>query len=142
MRFHEIASRAVLGAATILLLTVGAHAQEGGRRELGNAVQRGQASFRDTCAVCHGESGQGNGPAAKALRDRPIDLTRLKGPDGSFPAERVAKAISGTSMAVAHGTSEMPIWGPFFLADANGDQVKADARVADIVKYIEWIQRK
>jgi len=34
------------------------------------------------------------------------------------------------------------VWGAVFLADANGDQAKADARINEVVKFIESIQAK
>ena len=44
-------------------------------------------------------------------------------------------------IAAALGGSAL-IWGAMFLADANGDQAKADARISDVVKFIESIQVK
>jgi mono/diheme cytochrome c family protein len=39
------------------------------------AIVRGQALYGPHCASCHGPDGQGNGPAAAALRVKPTDLT-------------------------------------------------------------------
>jgi hypothetical protein len=36
----------------------------------------------------------------------------------------------------------MMVWGALFLADANGNQAKADARINDLVAFIESIQVK
>jgi hypothetical protein len=34
------------------------------------------------------------------------------------------------------------VWGTLFLAEANGNQSKADARIRDVVAFIESIQVK
>ncbi len=36
---------------------------------------RGEKLFMQNCAVCHGQGGQGNGPAAAGLAHKPADLT-------------------------------------------------------------------
>jgi len=61
---------------------------------------------------------------------------------GAFPAAQVTAALKGTDPVVAHGNPGMMIWGAMFLAEANGDQAKADARISDVVKFIESIQVK
>jgi hypothetical protein len=38
-------------------------------------VTRGQQTFQTHCAVCHGSTGRGDGPAAAALNPPPADLT-------------------------------------------------------------------
>jgi putative copper export protein/mono/diheme cytochrome c family protein len=40
------------------------------------SIARGQALFARNCVACHGPNGQGNGPAAAALRIKPADLTQ------------------------------------------------------------------
>ncbi|HEY1430286.1 MAG TPA: CopD family protein, partial [Stellaceae bacterium] len=39
------------------------------------SVARGAAVYSESCAICHGETGRGNGPAAAGLPIRPADLT-------------------------------------------------------------------
>jgi mono/diheme cytochrome c family protein len=39
------------------------------------SIVRGQRLFAANCAICHGESGRGDGPAAAGLFVRPADLT-------------------------------------------------------------------
>jgi Cytochrome c len=103
-------------------------------------VARGKASFHERCAVCHGEQGKGNGPAAGALTPRPTNLTVLARQKGTFPAAHVEASIKGTDPVVAHGIPGMMVWGALLLADANGNQAKADAAIGDLVKYVESIQ--
>jgi putative copper resistance protein D len=40
-----------------------------------SSIAHGEALFRDHCALCHGMSGRGDGPAAAGLLQRPADLT-------------------------------------------------------------------
>ncbi|MCP5080657.1 MAG: cytochrome c [Alphaproteobacteria bacterium] len=107
--------------------------------------------FRTYCGVCHGSDGRSGGPAAKALKDRPPDLTKLtRRAGGRFPAEAVFQKIEGLNMPAAHGTSDMPIWGQRFVEQELGDGVLLkDARKAAkatirrinrLIKYLEAIQ--
>lgn len=101
----------------------------------------GGDSFERYCAPCHGDTGQGDGPVASALRTRPADLTTLaRRSGGAFPRERVRDFITGTGRPVpAHGTIEMPIWGPMFRVFESDARVRE--RIANLVAYLESIQR-
>jgi mono/diheme cytochrome c family protein len=95
--------------------------------------------FRAYCARCHGLDGKGGGPAAPALKAKVPDLTFLTRNRGQFPAARVRKMIMGDEVVAAHGSREMPIWGPIF------HQVEADVdwgnlRLENLVQYVESIQ--
>ncbi len=39
------------------------------------SLQRGQVLFNETCAICHGETGVGDGPLSQYFAPRPADLT-------------------------------------------------------------------
>jgi len=104
------------------------------------AVANGETIYRDHCAVCHGDHGKGNGPAAGALTPRPTDLTKETKRPGMFPAAHVIAVLKGTDAVVAHGAPAMMIWGALFLADAHGNQATADARINDVVQFIASIQ--
>ena len=107
------------------------------------AVERGRETYQASCAVCHGDRGNGKGPAAPALTPRPTDLTMLaKKNGGAFPRERVAAIIAGPDnmLISAHGPNEMPEWGPAFRAlDPHGN---SHALIAKVVSYLESIQAK
>ena len=143
MRFSTT-TRPVMLAAAIVLATLPCvvFAQRSATAAASTNVQAGAATFRLYCAVCHGETGKGNGPSASALHPRPSNLTTIARRNGSFPAERVSRTIRGADPVVAHGTEGMMVWNSFFLADANGDAVKADQRVTNLVDYIQSIQAK
>jgi mono/diheme cytochrome c family protein len=44
------------------------------------SVSRGRQLFQKDCAVCHGDQGRGDGPAAASMLRRPYDLGKLAGP--------------------------------------------------------------
>ena len=100
----------------------------------------GSATYNAYCTVCHGATGKGDGPAAKALPKAPADLTQLASAhNGKFPAASVRSTIVGEDLPMAHGTRDMPMWGPVFKS-ADGDAVAL--RVRNLVDYIESIQAK
>ena len=39
------------------------------------SVAIGASLYQEDCALCHGESGRGDGPAARGMSPRPADLT-------------------------------------------------------------------
>jgi mono/diheme cytochrome c family protein len=100
----------------------------------------GRDSFELYCAPCHGSAGRGDGPVAAALRTRPADLTTLaRRNGGTFPAEIVRAFVTGTGRTLAaHGTTEMPIWGPMFRAFES--DARSRERIANLVSYIESMQ--
>jgi mono/diheme cytochrome c family protein len=102
----------------------------------------GKDSFEAYCASCHGSTGVGNGPVAEALKRRPVDLTRLAAGNGNrFPREQLAATLMGTDRRVAaHGTTEMPIWGPLFRVFESDARVRV--RVDNLVAYIETLQAR
>ena len=105
-------------------------------------MMNGQQLYREYCAVCHGRDAKGDGPAASALKVMPSDLTQLaahKG--GKFPDAAVGLMIKGEQTVTAHGTREMPVWGPVFRS-MSGDQKLGELRVNNLVKFIETLQVK
>ena len=100
----------------------------------------GRDSFALYCAPCHGAAGRGDGPVAPALRARPTDLTTLaQRNDGSFPRERVRDFVSGAGRQLAaHGTTEMPVWGPLFRAFESDARVRE--RIDNLLTYVASIQ--
>ncbi len=103
----------------------------------------GKELFREYCAVCHGTTGKGNGPAAAALKVAPSDLTlAAKQNNGKFPLMRIQHSINGEAdVPVAHGSKDMPVWGSLFRhMGANEDL--GQVRVYNLTKYIESIQEK
>jgi len=109
-------------------------------------LTHGEDLYSELCAVCHGLSGTGDGPAVPALAQRPIDLTALKTSNSSvFPRETLEEAIYGKNRISAHGTLDMPVWGRAFeFTKPDWTRVKrikfAKHRIDNIVDYIESLQ--
>ncbi len=103
----------------------------------------GAAMFKQYCSPCHGKSGKGDGPAASSLKTPPADLTALaKKNNGKFPDERVASVLRFGTTAAAHGSSDMPVWGPAFRSVSGGDESIVTMRINNLVRYIKSLQVK
>ena len=100
----------------------------------------GPEMFKQYCAACHGPRGKGDGPAASELKQAPADLTTLaKRHDGKFPGSYVASVLRFGVKDPAHGSSEMPVWGPLF-SSLNQGQSNVDMRIANLTSYIKSLQ--
>jgi len=102
----------------------------------------GEEMFNTYCAVCHGKSGKGDGPAAPEFKTPPANLTLLAtNNNGKFPAAHVAETIrTGPRDAKAHGSRDMPVWGNVFAA--MGDSAQVEQRVTNLTHYVETLQAK
>src|SRR6516164_9613587 len=76
----------------------------------------GRDIFISYCAPCHGRDGTGNGPVASSLKAAPANLTLLaRRNGGTFPRSDVEAFVkNGPPEVSAHGSSDMPVWGPTF----------------------------
>jgi mono/diheme cytochrome c family protein len=104
----------------------------------------GRDLFEFYCASCHGRDGKGSGPAVPALKSPPRDLTRIAQRNGgTFPRARVASFVTGDGNrpVPAHGSKEMPVWGPIFRGLDPGDTLNK-IRIANIVGHLESMQAK
>jgi len=107
------------------------------------SASSGKQMFEAYCAACHGKEGKGNGPVAAALKVPPADLTVLvRQNNGKFPSIQVAKAITGEAVFSAHGSKEMPIWGPVFMSISHQHESEVHLRVANLTEYIKSLQQK
>jgi mono/diheme cytochrome c family protein len=101
----------------------------------------GAATFKAYCTQCHGVEGRGDGPAARALKVPPADLTRIaQRHNGRFASADVKQIILGDLDLPAHGTREMPMWGPAFRSVEDRDV--AELRLVNLVHYLETLQQK
>ena len=84
--------------------------------------ERGKALFLGKCQLCHGASGEGNGPAAAAYNPRPVNFT-----DPNFWKDNPEKKITE---AITKGFKIMP------PVDLKPDEIKA------VIEYLEHAFKK
>jgi mono/diheme cytochrome c family protein len=104
----------------------------------------GKEMYLAYCASCHGVNGAGNGPAASALKTPPANLTQLASKNGGkFPDTKVQMAIKGDpDMPSAHGSQQMPVWGPIFWQLGQRNEAQAQLRIRNLTSYVESLQQK
>ncbi len=111
-------------------------------------AKAGKPTYEQSCAVCHGLTGKGDGGAVHMLTVKPADLTQVsKKNGGEFPFWRVYRIIDGREEAITgHGSREMPIWGTAFRATAGrGNAGAASAvrgRILELIYYLQSIQEQ
>lgn len=103
----------------------------------------GLQMYASYCAPCHGVDGKGNGPASAALKKQPTDLTELsRKNNGRFPDTHIVAVMQFGSEIRAHGSAEMPVWGPILgRMNASNTQDK-QLRISNLSRYIQSIQAK
>ena len=127
-------------------LSIGLAAQGGGNIKTAPVTVTNASSgvemYTAYCAVCHGKGGKGDGPAATELKTAPTDLTTLtRRHSGKYPADYVAQVLqNGPATAKAHGSKEMPVWGPLF--SAMGAAGTPSLRIYNLSKHLESMQAK
>jgi mono/diheme cytochrome c family protein len=149
MKTIALKTKTALVIAVALAFSGSAYAQDKG----GLKADLGTREYNSKCAVCHGESGKGDGPYAALIQTIAVpNLTQLsKKNNGVFPFARVYETIDGTQMVKAHGTTLMPIWGKEYTVEsAPGyyDDYRYDApafvraRILALTEYIYRLQAK
>ena len=105
--------------------------------------------YMNSCAVCHGVSGRGDGDLVRFLSVKPTDLTTLsRNNDGEFPFQQVFQVIDGRSLVSGHGPRDMPVWGRRYQEEIGekygpyGGEIAIRARVLELVYYVQSIQVK
>ena len=125
-------------AMPLIALVVGSAAMS--RAQMALPID-GAKLFTQYCAACHGVKAAGNGPMAPALKTKVPDLTLItKRNGGTFPTDQVQAVVSGDKPALAHGTRDMPVWGPIFSSDIS-DRDYGKLRIYNVTKYLEGLQK-
>src|SRR6188768_4450207 len=131
----------VLAALVLLGVTAGAQGPRPARPLLVPESLGGSVSFDLYCASCHGRGGRGDGPTGASLRTRPADLTVLtRNNHDAFPRDRVLSYIEGSTRAVAHGSPDMPVWGPTLRA-LDASDARVTVRLRNLVAFVASIQQ-
>ena len=114
----------------------------------GERMSYGEAEYLNSCAVCHGVEGKGDGPLGEMLVKRPADLTSISRRNGGrFPYARVIAVIDGRYDVPGHGNREMPVWGRQFLEDDQrlygpaGGEIVTTERINELAGYVQSLQR-
>lgn len=103
----------------------------------------GQQMYAGYCAPCHGVDGRGKGPAATALKTQPTDLTGLmKKNHGKFPDAHIVAILQFGSAVPAHGSAEMPVWGPILGKMNLTNPQDKQLRISNLSRYLQSIQAK
>ncbi len=107
------------------------------------SASSGKEMFNAYCASCHGTDAKGDGPAAPALKMPVTDLTTLAIKNhGAFPGAHVAAVLQGDALTPAHGSKDMPVWGPIFRAMAGHSAAEVQLRIRNLTAYLESLQVK
>lgn len=106
-------------------------------------IPSGQEMYKQFCAACHGADGKGDGPAASNLKTRPSDLTTLaKRHEGKFPSDYVSAILRFGPGISAHGSSNMPTWGPIFSIIEKSNEKAVQERIKRLSAYVASLQEK
>jgi len=104
-------------------------------------VPPGKLLYKHYCAACHGSDGKGHGPVARSLRQPPSDLTALAERNGGkFPRDYVITVLRFGLGFSAHGSSEMPVWGPIFQYQEQYNEAAVRQRIKNLCEYLESLQ--
>jgi mono/diheme cytochrome c family protein len=100
----------------------------------------GQQMFHEYCAACHGNEGNGQGPARSALTVKPADLTHLaKRHGGKFPYYYFYGVLQFGVYVPAHGSSDMPAWAPLFRSLDEREGLVTQ-RMHNLAVYVSSLQ--
>ena len=143
-------ARKLFGMGAVLLLSAAfAMAQQAGTTQIKHVPVKatnatsGQEMYASYCAVCHGANATGNGPAQSALKNPATDLTTLAQKNGGkYPGLHVSSILRGDAELAAHGSKDMPVWGPLFRNLSQGHDAEVQQRITNINSYIESLQKK
>lgn len=103
----------------------------------------GKQMYANYCAPCHGVDGKGHGPAASALNIPPTDLTLLsRNNQGKFPDTHIVAVLQFGSDIPAHGSAQMPVWGPILGTMNKANLQEKQLRISNLSRYLESIQAK
>lgn len=77
------------------------------------SIARGKKIYEERCAICHGVSGKGDGPAGKALNPPPADFTDNVWKHGSSDGEIfmvITEGVKNTGMSSFKDVKEEDRW--------------------------------
>ena len=91
------------------------------------SIKNGEVLYKQSCALCHGETGKGNGIGAQALNPKPADHT----------SEIVQAQTDGEIFwKISNGRGQMVGWGK------GANPIISESDRWDIVNYIRTLKGK
>lgn len=88
-------------------------AQAGGPPNTADLVAKGKVVYTNNCVTCHGEKGDGTGPAGAYMNPKPRNFATDKFKNGSTPEQlfnTVTNGLDGTAMPGFSQLSETERW--------------------------------
>ncbi len=86
------------------------------------SLERGRKLFETNCAVCHGATGRGDGPAGAGLNPKPANLRVMAG----------MHSAGDLAWKIAHGRGAMPAW----------KGTLKEHQIWDLVNYLKSLHRE
>ena len=83
-------------------------------KETPELLEKGKAAYLVNCLACHGEKGDGAGPAGQALNPKPRDFSKDPFKQGTKPEElfkSISEGVAGTPMIGYAHLPEEDRWG-------------------------------
>ena len=106
-------------------------------------VPTGEQMYKEYCAACHGSDAKGQGPLAAILKTPPPDLTTLsKRHMGKFPYDYVKGILEFGPGIGAHGSSDMPTWGPIFRYFDKQNERVVQQRIRNLCNFLASLQER
>jgi mono/diheme cytochrome c family protein len=143
-KFISLTSLAVLASATLFVMAQQTPKVTAVSIKPTSAAS-GQQMYTTYCAACHGANATGNGPAAKALKIPPTDLTMLSQKSGGvFPSNHVSSVLQFGLENPAHGSPDMPVWGDLMRTLDTGSSnpdVLVRQRITNLTGYLRTVQK-
>jgi len=87
---------------------------EAARKSSPELLKKGEAAYKTNCLICHGEKGDGNGPAGAMMNPKPRSFAKDAFKKGDKPEqifETISKGLEGTAMASFSYLPEEDRWG-------------------------------
>ncbi len=104
-------------------------------------IPTGEQMYHQYCAACHGPDAKGHGPLAPLLKTSPPNLTTLaKRHLGKFPYTYVSNILEFGPGPSAHGSSDMPTWGPIFRYFDKQNERVVRQRIKNLCDYLASLQ--
>jgi mono/diheme cytochrome c family protein len=104
-------------------------------------VPSGETMYKQYCSACHGVDGKGGGPVASVLKTPPPDLTTLAmRHGGKFPYDYVSSVLRFGPGISAHGSADMPTWGPIFNFLDKYNERSVQQRIDNLTGYLATLQ--